>query len=191
MHKNHIERLKSKIREMEVTSLASKARLKASEDRLEQQQRTIDSNAVLLQTLQAQHFEQQQRTSDSKAALLETLRNAQAEKVSMNVTLENNSVLLQTVQAEHAALQVVHVRQQVVLAQSQTEMSKSRRFQPYPSTSKTRHNRCKQVLGNIRDSGVRQTKDALRLSETNEGHTSFVFPLVSWLLLVIYKPIVL
>jgi hypothetical protein len=39
----------------------------------------------------------------------------------MNVTLENNSVLLQTVQAEHAALQVVHVRQQVVLAQGQTE----------------------------------------------------------------------
>ncbi len=57
MHKNHIERLKSKIREMEVTSLASKARLKASEDRLEQEQRTIDSNAVLLQTLQAQHLE--------------------------------------------------------------------------------------------------------------------------------------
>jgi hypothetical protein len=31
-------------------------------------------------------------------------------------------------------------------------LSKSRRFQPYPSTNKTRHNRCKQVLGNIRDS---------------------------------------
>jgi hypothetical protein len=106
MHKNHIERLKSKIRQMEVISLASEARLKASEDRLEEQQITIDSNAVLLETLQAQHFEQQQRTIDSNAALLETLRtqktNAQAEKVS---TLENNLVLLQTVQAEHAALQ--------------------------------------------------------------------------------------
>ncbi len=42
-----VERLKSKIHEMEVISLASEARLKASEDRLEQQQRTIDSNAVL------------------------------------------------------------------------------------------------------------------------------------------------
>jgi hypothetical protein len=58
-------------------------------------------------------LEQQQRTIDSNAALLESLRtqntNAQAEKVPTNVTLKNNSVLLQTVQAEHAALQVVHV----------------------------------------------------------------------------------
>jgi hypothetical protein len=80
MYKNHIERLKRKIREMEVTSMESEARLKASEDRLEHQQRTIDSNAVLLQTLQTQHT------------------NAQAEKVSMNVALQNNSVMLQTVQ---------------------------------------------------------------------------------------------
>ena len=43
-------------------------------------------------------------------------------------------------------------------------VSRSRRFQPYPSTNKTRHNTCKHVLGNIRDSGVRQTKDTLRLS---------------------------
>ncbi len=28
------------------------------------------------------------------------------------------------------------------------KVSKSRRFQPYPSTNKTRHNRCKQVLRN-------------------------------------------
>jgi hypothetical protein len=79
MYKNHIERLKSKIRVMELSTLANEARLKASEDRLEHQQRTIDGNAVLLQTLQ-------------------------------------------TIQAEHAALQVVHhVRQQVVLAQSEAE----------------------------------------------------------------------
>jgi hypothetical protein len=55
MYVNHIERLKSKIREMEVTNLANEARPKASEDRLEHQQRTIHGNAVLLQTLQMQH----------------------------------------------------------------------------------------------------------------------------------------
>jgi hypothetical protein len=84
-------KVKSKIREMEVTNLANEARLKASEDRLEHQQRTIDGNAELLQTLQAQHT------------------NAQAEHADC-------SVLLQTLQADHAALQVVHVRQQVVLS---------------------------------------------------------------------------
>jgi hypothetical protein len=96
MYKNHIERLKSKIREMEVTNLANEARLKASEDRLEHQQRTIDGNAVLLQNLQAEHTIAQSEHADC-------------------------TVLLQTVQADHAALQDVHERQQVVLAQSQTE----------------------------------------------------------------------
>jgi hypothetical protein len=50
------------------------------------------------------------------------------------------------------------------------DMSKSRCFQPYPSTNKTktRHNRCKQVLGNIRGSGERKTK-----------HASFSLPLDS------------
>ncbi len=99
MFKNHIERLKSKIREMLVNSQVSEARLKASDERLEQQQRTIDSNALLIQTLQTQ----------------------QAMKLALNVTLEKNSVLLQTAQAEHASLQVVHFRQEIVLANSQTE----------------------------------------------------------------------
>ena len=51
---NHIERLKSKISEMLVKSQASEARLIASEERLEQQQRIIDRNALLIQTLQTQ-----------------------------------------------------------------------------------------------------------------------------------------
>ena len=44
MH-DHIQRLKLKIRDMEVATLANKARLKASEDRLEHQQRINDGNA--------------------------------------------------------------------------------------------------------------------------------------------------
>ena len=107
---NHIERLKSKISEMLVKSQASEARLIASEERLEQQQRIIDRNAFLIQTLQTQQA--------TNALVIET---AQAEKLALNVTLESNSVLLQTAQAEHAALQVVHLRQEIVLANSQTE----------------------------------------------------------------------
>jgi hypothetical protein len=95
MH-DHIQRLKLKIREMEVATLANEARLKASEDRLEHQQRIIDGNVVLLETLQTQHT------------------NAQAEHADC-------SVLLHNVQAEHAALHALHVRQQLVLANSETE----------------------------------------------------------------------
>ena len=95
MH-DHIQRLKLKIREMEVATQANEARLKASEDRLEHQQRIIDGNVVLLETLQTQHT------------------NAQAEHADC-------SVLLQNVQAEHAALHALHVRQQLVLANSETE----------------------------------------------------------------------
>ncbi len=44
-------------------------------------------------------------------------------------------------------------------------LSKSRRFQPYPSTNKTRHNRCKQVLRNVeRGLWERQQKVTLLLS---------------------------
>ena len=50
-------------------------------------------------------------------------------------------------------------------------LSKSRRFQPYPSTNKTRHNRCKQVLGNIRDTVEERDK--------RSDNPSFVFPLDS------------
>ena len=95
MH-DHIQRLKLKIREMEVATLANEARLKASEDRLEHQQRIIDGNVVLLETLHTQY------------------NNAQAEHADC-------SVLLQNVQAEHAALHALHVRQQLVLANSETE----------------------------------------------------------------------
>ena len=95
MH-DHIQRLKLKIREMEVATLANEARLKASEDRLEHQQRINDGNVVLLETLQTQHT------------------NARAEHADC-------SVLLQNVQAEHAALHALHVRQQLVLANSETE----------------------------------------------------------------------
>ena len=108
---NHIERLKSKISEMLVNSQASEARQIASEERLEQQQRIIDRNAFLIQTLQTQQA--------TNALVIET---AQAEKLALNVTLESNSVLLQTAQAEHAALQVVHLRQEIILANSQTEI---------------------------------------------------------------------
>ena len=107
---NHIERLKSKISEMLVNSQASEARLLARDERLEQQQRTIDSNALLIETLQTQQA--------MNALLIET---AHAEKLALNVILESNSVLLQTAQAEHAALQVVHLRQEIVWANSQIE----------------------------------------------------------------------
>jgi hypothetical protein len=100
MH-DHIKRLKLKIREMEVATLANEARLKASEDKLEHQQRIIDGNVVLLETLETQHT------------------NAQAEHADC-------SVLLQTVQAEHAALHALHVRQQLVLANSETERQEER-----------------------------------------------------------------
>ena len=110
MFKNHIERLKSKISALLVNRQASDARQIASDERLEQQQRLIDSNALLIQTLQTQQ--------GVIALLLET---AEAEKIAVNVTLERNSALLQTAQAEHAALQVVHLRQAIVLANSQTE----------------------------------------------------------------------
>ena len=110
MFKNHIERLKSKISELLVNKQASEARRIASDERLEQQQRLIDSNALLIQTLQTQQ--------GVIALLLET---AEAEKIAVNVALERNSALLQIAQAEHAALQVVHLRQAIVLANSQTE----------------------------------------------------------------------
>jgi hypothetical protein len=108
MH-DHIERLKLKIREMEVATLANEARLKASEVRLEHQERTIDGNAAVLENLQTQHT------------------NAQAEHADC-------SVLLQTVQAEHAALHALHVRQQLVLANSETERQERQEARTLEST---------------------------------------------------------
>jgi hypothetical protein len=51
---NHIERLNSKISEMQVNSQAREARLKAREESLEEQQRINNSNALLIETLQTQ-----------------------------------------------------------------------------------------------------------------------------------------
>ena len=94
MH-DHIERLKLKIREMEVATLANEARLKASEVRLEHQERTIDGNAVVLENLQTQHT---------------------------------------NAQAEHAALHALHVRQQLVLANSETERQERQEARTLEST---------------------------------------------------------
>ena len=52
--KNHIERLKFKISEMEVKRIETEALLKASEDRLASQQHTIESYAMLLESLEVQ-----------------------------------------------------------------------------------------------------------------------------------------
>jgi hypothetical protein len=52
--KNHIDRLKFKISEMEVKRIETEALLKASENRLATQQHTIESNALLLESLQVQ-----------------------------------------------------------------------------------------------------------------------------------------
>jgi hypothetical protein len=85
MFKNHIERLKSKISEMEDSRVASDALQRANQERLEHQERTIASNALLLEALRMQHA------------------NVLADKVSLNLTIDNNALLLQTVPAEHAA----------------------------------------------------------------------------------------
>jgi hypothetical protein len=85
MFKNHIDRLKSKISEMEDSRVASEGLQRANQERLEQQERTIASNALLLEALRRQHA------------------NVLADKVSLNLTIDNNALLLQTVQAEHAA----------------------------------------------------------------------------------------
>jgi hypothetical protein len=51
MFKNHIERLKSKISALEVSLVASAVLQKANQERLEHQERTIASNALLLGAL--------------------------------------------------------------------------------------------------------------------------------------------
>ena len=101
--KNHIDRLKFKISEMEVKRIETEALLKASENRLATQQHTIESNALLLESLQVQQS------------------NAQAEKVVLNLALENNGFMLQTVQAQQAALQCDHATVQVAFANSGRE----------------------------------------------------------------------
>jgi hypothetical protein len=101
--KNHIDRLKYKISEMEVKRIETEALLKASEDRLASQQHTIESNALLLESLQVQQS------------------NAQADKVALNLALENKGFMLQTVQAQQAALQCDHATVQVAFANSGIE----------------------------------------------------------------------
>jgi hypothetical protein len=51
MFMNHIDRLKSKISEMEDSRVASEGLQRANQERLEQQERTIASNALLLEAL--------------------------------------------------------------------------------------------------------------------------------------------
>ncbi len=80
MFKNHIERLKYKISEMEVKRVESESRLQASEERLASQQHIIESNVLLLHTLQAQHT------------------SAEADKIALSLSLESKGVMLQAVQ---------------------------------------------------------------------------------------------
>ncbi len=75
--------------------LETEALLNASEERLASQQHTIESNALLLESLQVEQT------------------NAQADKVALNLALENNGFMLQTVQAQQAALQCDHATVQV------------------------------------------------------------------------------
>ena len=55
MFKNHIQRLKSKISALEVSLVASDLLQKASQERLEHQERTIARNALLLGALRTQY----------------------------------------------------------------------------------------------------------------------------------------
>ena len=101
--KSHIERLKFKIREMEVKRLETEALLKASEEILASQQHTIESNALLLESLQVEQT------------------NAQVEKEALNLALENKGFMLQTVQEEQVALQCDHATVLVAFANSGRE----------------------------------------------------------------------
>jgi len=68
MFKNHIERLKSKISALEVSLVASDVLQKASQKRLEHQDRTIASNALLLGALRTQHANGQTEIEERQVA---------------------------------------------------------------------------------------------------------------------------
>ena len=101
MFKDHIQRLKFKMGAMEVQRLETEALLKAKDEILEDQQDTIERNALLLEGIRTQ------------------LTNAQGEKATLNRTLGNNAVLLQTVQAQLAGLEADYAGVQVALINSQ------------------------------------------------------------------------
>ena len=84
MFKNHIERLKCKIREMEVSRAASEALQKASQDRWEHQERTIASNALVLEALRTQHANGLQTVAAEHAAALQVAHARQ------QLVLDNN-----------------------------------------------------------------------------------------------------
>jgi len=88
--KNHIERLKYNISEMEVASRATEVRLIASEAQVEDQQGIINSNALLLQGLQ----------TEQANALLERAR-------------------LDQMEVQHILLQAEHLRVQRILEDSE------------------------------------------------------------------------
>ena len=106
MFKDHIQRLKFKMGAMEVQRLEREALLKAKDEILEEQQHTIERNALLLEGIRTQLTNAQ----GEKAVLLEGIR-----------TQGNNAVLLQTVQAQLAVLEADYAGVQVALLNSQNE----------------------------------------------------------------------
>ena len=104
MFKDHIQRLKFKMGAMEVQRLEREALLKAKDEILEDQQDTIERNALLLEGIRTQLTNAQ----GEKAVLLEGIR-----------TPGNNAVLLQTVQAQLAGLEADYAGVQVALINSQ------------------------------------------------------------------------
>ena len=104
MFKDHIQRLKFKMGAMEVQRLETEALLKAKDAILEDQQDTIERNALLLEGIRTQLTNAQ----GEKAVLLEGIR-----------TLGNNAVLLQNVQAQLAGLEADYAGVQVALLNSQ------------------------------------------------------------------------
>ena len=104
--KNHIERLKFQISEMELKRLESEELLKAKEDRLASQQQTIESNALLFQAQQAalmgDHASVQVAFANSERVTRE--KQAACDAFEAEVTLlreRNEALLLKTTAMQH------------------------------------------------------------------------------------------
>ena len=95
--KNHIERLKFNMSVMEIESRAKEARLIASEALVEGQQRMIDSNALLLQSLQTQHTNAQMEL-------------ARIEQVQTQHVMTLQAAHLQELKTQHTNAQVEQAR---------------------------------------------------------------------------------
>jgi hypothetical protein len=102
--KNHIERLKYNISEMEVASRATEVRLIASEAQVEDQQGIINSRVA--------QVEDQQGIINSNALLLQGLQTEQA-----NALLER--ARLDQMEVQHILLQAEHLRVQRLLEDSE------------------------------------------------------------------------